>query len=63
MDNDLDQLSREELISEIKKLRNGIRRHRDSTGHDPCWYHSDLWGLLPEKTDPPFFTSDRVFMG
>ena len=52
MDNDLDQLNREELILEIKKLRNGIRRHRDSTGHDLCWYHPELWGLLPEKTDP-----------
>lgn len=52
MDNDLDQMSREELIAEVKKLRNGIRQHRDSTGHDLCWYHPDLWQLLPEKTDP-----------
>ena len=52
MDTDLDQMSREELISEVKKLRDGIRKHRDSTGHDLCWYHPDLWGLLPEKTDP-----------
>jgi hypothetical protein len=52
MDSDLDQMSREELISEVKKLRDGIRKHRDSTGHDLCWYHPDLWGLLPEKTDP-----------
>jgi hypothetical protein len=52
MDSDLDQMSREELISEVKKLRDGIRKHRDSTEHDLCWYHPDLWGLLPEKTDP-----------
>ncbi|MCB2145179.1 MAG: hypothetical protein KQI81_01805 [Deltaproteobacteria bacterium] len=52
MDNDLDNMSREELVIEVKKLRNGIRAHRDSTGHDLCWYHPELWILLPEKTDP-----------
>ncbi|MGH8241934.1 MAG: hypothetical protein ACRETY_01140 [Steroidobacteraceae bacterium] len=52
MDADLDSLSREQLIAEIKKLRAGIRAHRDSTGHELCWHHPQLWGLLPEKTDP-----------
>jgi hypothetical protein len=52
MDNDLETMTREELISEVKKLRQGIREHRDSSGHDLCWHHPDLWGLLPEKTDP-----------
>lgn len=52
MDDDLEEMSREELIEEVKALRNGIRRHRDSTGHDLCWYHPELWSLLPEKTDP-----------
>ena len=52
MDTDLNQMSREELIAEAKKLRDGIRRHRDTQGHELCWYHPDLWGLLPEKTDP-----------
>lgn len=52
MDHDLEQLSREELIAEIVRLRNGIRRHRDSSGHELCWHHPDLWGLLPEKSDP-----------
>jgi hypothetical protein len=52
MDEDLEQLSRELLIAEIKKLRSGIRTHRDSTGHDLCWHHPELWGLLPEKIDP-----------
>ncbi len=51
-DNDLSVLSREQLIEEIIKLRNGIRKHRDSTGHELCWHHPDLWALLPEKTDP-----------
>ena len=45
-------MEREQLINEIKKLRAGIREHRDSTGQDLCWHHPRLWGLLPEKTDP-----------
>lgn len=52
MDIDVDQMSREELIAEVKKLRNGIRQHRDAQGQDLCWYHPALWSLLPEKTDP-----------
>ena len=45
-------MSREQLFEEVQKLRQGIRRHRDSTLHELCWYHPDLWGLLPERTDP-----------
>ena len=52
MDADLDKLSREELIAEVRKLRSGIRAHRDSSGQELCWHHPQLWGLLPEKTDP-----------
>jgi len=52
MDADLDQMSRDQLIAEAKKLREGIRQHRDSSEHELCWHHPALWGLLPEKTDP-----------
>jgi hypothetical protein len=52
MDNDLEPMSREQLVAEIRKLRAGIRRHRDSSAHELCWHHPALWGLLPEKTDP-----------
>ena len=52
MDSDLTNRSREELIAEIIRLRTAIRAHRDSTGHDLCWHHPALWGLLPERTDP-----------
>lgn len=55
MDTDLDQMTREELVTEVKKLRQGIREHRDSSRHELCWHHPSLWGLLPERTDPlPF---------
>jgi hypothetical protein len=52
MEADLEELSREQLVAEIIKLRNGIRAHRDSTGHELCWHHPDLWALLPERSDP-----------
>ncbi|MER8701588.1 MULTISPECIES: hypothetical protein [unclassified Mesorhizobium] len=52
MDDDLETFDREALIAEVRKLRAGIRQHRDATGHDLCWHHPDLWSLLPEKTDP-----------
>ena len=52
MDEDLEQLTRDELLSEVKRLRAGIRRHRDSTGQELCWHHPQLWGLLPEKVAP-----------
>jgi hypothetical protein len=52
MDSDLEALSREQLIAEVVKLRQAIRAHRDSTGHELCWHHPQLWALLPEKTDP-----------
>jgi hypothetical protein len=45
-------LPENELITEVKKLRSGIRRHRDSTKHELCWHHPQLWGLLPEKVEP-----------
>jgi len=51
MDTDLETMTRDELIAEIKGLRAGIRIHRDCSGHDLCWYHPHLWDLLPEKTE------------
>lgn len=51
MDGDLESLSREELAAEVRRLRAGIREHRDSTGHELCWHHPKLWGLLPERLD------------
>jgi hypothetical protein len=51
-DGDLQSLSREQLVQEVVRLRDGIRRHRDSTRDELCWHHPRLWGLLPDATDP-----------
>src|SRR5687767_15837192 len=63
MDEELETMSKDELIKEIKKLRAGIREHRDSTGQELCWHHPKLWSLLPEKTDPrPVLPEWPIFM-
>ena len=48
MDDDLTGLTREQLLEEVKRLRAGIRAHRDASGQELCWHHPDLWRLLPE---------------
>ena len=49
MDEDLDKMDRPTMMAEVKRLRAGIRKHRDSSGHELCWHHPQLWGLLPEE--------------
>lgn len=63
MDGDLQTLSREQLVAEVVKLRQGIRAHRDATGHDLCWHHPALWALLPEQVEPRIAVPEwREFM-
>jgi hypothetical protein len=52
VDEDLETMTREQLVAETRRLRAGIRAHRDSTDHELCWHHPQLWGLLPDHTDP-----------
>jgi len=52
MDDELETMSRAELIAEAKRRRAGIRAHRDSSGHDLCWHPPQLWGLLPDPAAP-----------
>jgi hypothetical protein len=52
MDDDLEAMTHAEPVAEARRLRRGIRAHRDSSGHELCWHHPALWGLLPERTDP-----------
>lgn len=51
MDEDLDAMSREQLVAEARRLRVGIRSHRDASGQELCWHHPDLWALLPDQKD------------
>jgi hypothetical protein len=59
MDEDLEPFTRDQLIAEVRRLRAGIREHRDSSGHELCWHHPRLWGLLPEPSDPQPTVPDR----
>jgi hypothetical protein len=52
MDDDLLNMSVEQLRTEVRKLRTAIRNQRDQTGHDLCWYVPELWAVLPEKVQP-----------
>jgi hypothetical protein len=45
-------MDRGALAAEVMRLRAGIRAHRDSTRHELCWHHPQLWNLLPERTEP-----------
>ena len=53
MDEDLEAMTREQLMAEARRLRAGVRAHRDSTGHALCWHRPVLWASShPMKTDP-----------
>jgi hypothetical protein len=58
MDDDLDGMDREQLIREVRRLRQGIRAHRDSSQQDLCWHHPQLWSLLPERIEPAIAVPD-----
>jgi len=63
LDFDLFYMDTADLIAEAKKLRAGIRTHRDSTGHALCWFANDLWNLVPEKVTPcPIVPPEEEFI-
>lgn len=49
MDDDLDAMTRDQLLYEARTLRRGVRTHRDSSGQELCWHHPALWALLPDS--------------
>jgi hypothetical protein len=50
-DDALDGMSPAELGAEVRRLREGIRAHRDQRGDDRCWLDDEkLYALLPEGT-------------
>lgn len=52
MDEDVNLMTVDQLRDEVRRLRVGIRQHRDASNHDLCWYVPELWNLLPDKVDP-----------
>ena len=69
MDHDLEAMTREQLTAEVRRLRAGIRAHRDGTGHAlptvPTWpeflrgclrYRQSLDEQLPHapRSDEPY---------
>ncbi len=52
LDEDIDHLDISDLRDEVRKLRAGIRAHRDSSGHSLCWRVPELWNLLPDRVEP-----------
>jgi hypothetical protein len=52
VDEDLERMDRDTLVTEVRKLRAAIRAHRDASGHDLCWHHPSMWMLLPERIAP-----------
>ena len=58
MDEDLHALTQAQLIEEVRRLRAGIRAHRDASGQDLCWHHPALWSLLPEQLEPRIAVPD-----
>jgi hypothetical protein len=50
-DADLDAMSHDELLAAAKAMRAAIRTHRDTSMHELCWHHPDMWALLPDS--PP----------
>jgi hypothetical protein len=51
VDEDLENMSTQQLRDEVIKLRTTIRTHRDQKGDENCWLDDGmyLYGLLPEK--------------
>lgn len=48
-DDDLAKMSRSELQRELRRLRDGVRSHRDQRGDDRCWLDDEkLYASLPE---------------
>ena len=51
-DGQLSSLSRRARRRGAEAAARGSDKHRDSTGHELCWHHPQLWALLPDASDP-----------
>jgi hypothetical protein len=48
LDADLDHMDHATLLAAAHAMRTAIRAHRDTSMHDLCWHHPEMWALLPE---------------
>jgi len=64
VDNDLLEMSAEQLREELMKVRTAIRTHRDQKGDENCWLDDQfyLYGLLPEVKDADPQLPDKELM-
>jgi hypothetical protein len=60
LDDDLILMSESDLRAEAVRLRAAIRKHRDSAGHNLCWFQPELWSLLPESSNAPLDIPERI---
>ena len=49
-DADLDTMDHAALLSAARAMRQAIRTHRDTSMHELCWHHPDMWALLPDAS-------------
>lgn len=55
IDSNVQFMTMPQLKAEIRRLRTGIRKHRDQRLDDRCWMDDiELYEVLPEGIDPSF---------
>jgi hypothetical protein len=47
-DADLADMDPAALLDAARAMRQAIRVHRDTSMHELCWHHPDMWALLPD---------------
>ncbi|MEK7583902.1 MAG: hypothetical protein AAB490_01545 [Patescibacteria group bacterium] len=62
-DTDVEKMAQGQLRREVKRLRDGLRKHRDARSNSRCW-HNDLglYGLLPEGKKPGKMLGDEKML-
>lgn len=52
---DLDRWQHDDLVAEVIRLRDAVRKHRDQRLDDRCWMDDyELYEVLPEGIDPHY---------
>jgi hypothetical protein len=50
LDADLLVMDKGQLLAAAQAMRQAIRTHRDTSMHELCWHHPDMWALLPDES-------------